>query len=141
MLASGGGKPAMLELNPQGGYSFVGFGTPSTRRFSNGGDVSMIDMGQGANLSPLARYANGGEVLPSDAQGIGPNNPKVEINITINNEGQVTSKSSQESGGNKGDQSFADMMGKAVEQKVIEVISKQNRIGGTLFQEKRRTAI
>ncbi len=126
-------KPAMLELNPQGGYSLVGFGEPATRRWANGGDVN-IERGHGADLAPLARYADGGTVQSPSEYGSSSSesSPDVNINITINNEGGV---SSSKSGSDKNDNSskFAETLGKEMESTALRVIQREKRQGGLLY--------
>jgi hypothetical protein len=58
---------------------------------------------------------------------------KVNINISINNQGQASSENSSDTSSPE----FANTLGKAVEGKVLEVLNQQSRVGGFFSQQKR----
>jgi TP901 family phage tail tape measure protein len=59
VMGGGKGQSPILQINPQGGYSLLGYGyTPATRRFASGGGL----MSQFAGSPNVASFASGGEV-------------------------------------------------------------------------------
>ena len=113
-----------LQVNPQGGYSSLASGPQiATRRFSEGGSVDQTASMAGTS-GPTASVNEG-----SDNQ----NGHKVNINISINNQGQASSENSSDTSSPE----FANTLGKAVEGKVLEVLNQQSRIGGFFSQQKR----
>jgi TP901 family phage tail tape measure protein len=142
-----------LQINPQGGYSSLASGPQiATRRFSEGGSVTPMSMATmqeyPTSRAPITarRFSEGGSVdqTASMAGNSGPmasvnegsdnqSGHKVNINISINNQGQASSENSSDTSSPE----FANTLGKAVEGKVLEVLNQQSRVGGFFSQQKR----
>jgi hypothetical protein len=142
-----------LQINPQGGYSSLASGPQiATRRFSEGGSVTPMSMATmqeyPTSRVPITarRFSEGGSVdqTASMAGNSGPmasvnegsdnqSGHKVNINISINNQGQASSENSSDTSSPE----FANTLGKAVEGKVLEVLNQQSRVGGFFSQQKR----
>jgi TP901 family phage tail tape measure protein len=93
----------------------------SPRRFADGGSVD-------GNASMSVTDAPKASVNEQT-----DNNSKVNITITINNQGQASSETSTDTSNPE----FANKLGKAVEGKVMEVLNQQSRNGGFFSQQKR----
>ncbi len=128
-------KPVMLQQNPQGGYSLVGFGGPATRRWNQGGDIPMMNRAHGADLAPLARYAEGGATQGGYSAGGSPT-IQVNNNITIHQDGSVESNSEVKGGSDKKDTNvkLAENLGKEMEATALRVIHREQRQGGSLYR-------
>lgn len=124
-------KPAILELNPQGGYSLTGFGAPSTRRFAGGGEVLDIPVSDAASGSSMAAMSSS-DSMTQKSNGSAPN---VSIEITINNEGGASSSSKTNNSKDDTNSEFANTMAKEMESTALRVIQKESRVGGLLYRK------
>lgn len=131
--ARGNGNIVMLEQNPQGGFSLVGYGqTPATRRFAEGGMV----MAQNEGMRP---YAEGGYVGGGTAMAIAPDGAppasNISINIEINdNRTSATASTSDDSEDNK---EFSKRLSDLIRAETAQYINEQQRVGGSLRNTRR----
>jgi TP901 family phage tail tape measure protein len=115
--AAANGQTPMLQINPQGGMSMLGYGyVPSTRRFADGdGPTSIM-------ASPIA---------PSGNSSSGAS----QVYVTINNTSEGASTSTSTKGGVTPE--IGRELGKFVEAKFRELLANSMRNGGELSQRNR----